>query len=152
MLAYECAAYQRLPLQLNVLRLHKINCIVYIVSVGGLHITSRRHALCQGYLLVLASGQPTLLGLAYLALLLALFVAPPLRGTYRALDNMGRSVDACDSAVSGILHARLSPIGELGTITVITSAMSGFPFTGLQRMSDLCIHPRKPTREVKPFL
>lgn len=69
---------------------------------------------------MLASGQPTLLGLAYLALLLVLFVAPPLRDSYRELDDMGRPVAACDSAVSGILHERLFSTGVLGTIPFIS--------------------------------
>lgn len=60
----------------------------------------------QGYLLVLLGGPPSLLGLAYLALLIAIFVAPPPRGAYLELDDMGRPVAASRSAVSAIFHGR----------------------------------------------
>ncbi len=56
----------------------------------------------QGYLFLLLRPNATLLGLGYLALLIAIFVIPPLRGRYVERDEMGRPIMGAASAVTRI--------------------------------------------------
>ena len=66
----------------------------------------------QGYLLVLLAATPSLKGLAYMALLIAVFVAPPLRGSYRELGNMGRTMASPRSVVHAVFHGQRPDVGE----------------------------------------
>ncbi len=58
----------------------------------------------QGYLLVLLKKPPCLLGLAYLALLVPVLVAPPLRGTYVKTDGLGQPAAPARTAVRAVLR------------------------------------------------
>ena len=66
----------------------------------------------QSYLLVLLFATPSLKGLAYLALLIAVFMAPPLRGTYQEFDDMGRTVVSAHSIVHAVFHGQQRDVGE----------------------------------------
>lgn len=68
--------------------------------------------LAQGYLLVLLFATPSLKGLAYMALLIVVFVAPPLRGTYQEFDDMGRTVASAHSVVHAVFHGQRRDLGE----------------------------------------
>ena len=68
--------------------------------------------LTQGYVLVLLFATPTLKGLAYMALLIVVFVAPPLRGTYQEFDDMGRTVASPLSIVHAVFHGQRHDHGK----------------------------------------
>ena len=70
------------------------------------------HLLCvQGYLFLLLSREASLLGLGYLALLIAILVSPPLRGRYVERDDMGRPVTGAASAVTQIYRHGVCVMG-----------------------------------------
>ena len=71
----------------------------------------------QGYLLVLLFATPSLKGLAYTALFVVVFVAPPLWGTYQEFDDMGRPVASPRSVVHAVFHGQRRDFGRRYTTT-----------------------------------
>ena len=65
----------------------------------------------QGYAFLLLRGGASLLGLGYLALLIAAFVNPPLRGAYEERDEMGRRISGAHSAPTQVLYGTLTSLG-----------------------------------------
>ncbi|CAL8464921.1 g4456 [Coccomyxa elongata] len=82
------------------------------VSFGSLVIV------LQAYILLLLRSDTSLLGLGYLALCIATFLNPPLRGEYEEKDEMGRVVDGPDSTVSQIYRGCWSLPGHHHFITM----------------------------------
>lgn len=66
----------------------------------------------QGYIFLLLRSNPSLLGLGYLALCIAIFLNPPLRGEFEERDEMGRVVEGPESTVSNIYRGSWSLPGE----------------------------------------
>ena len=77
---------------------------------------NRHDVLVQAYILLLLRSDTSLLGLGYLALCIATFLNPPLRGEYEEKDDMGRVVDGPDSTVSRIYQGCWSPQGDSSSI------------------------------------
>jgi len=66
----------------------------------------------QGYVLLLLRNDASLLGLGYLALLIATFLNPPLRGEFEEKNDMGRVVTGPDAEVTKIYKGCWSAQGN----------------------------------------
>ncbi len=67
----------------------------------------------QGYVFLLLRSNPSLLGLGYLGLCIAIFLNPPLRGEFEERDEMGRVVEGPESTVTKIYRGCWSAAGNV---------------------------------------
>ena len=61
---------------------------------------------------LLLRSNPSLLGLGYLGLCIAIFLNPPLRGEFEERDEMGRVVEGPESTVTKIYRGCWSAAGN----------------------------------------
>jgi hypothetical protein len=99
-------------------------------------------AAAQGYAFLLLRAGASLAGLGYLALLIAAFVNPPLRGAYEEHDEMGRAIEGPASAPAQVYSGAVTSLGTCHARDHTPCLSPKLPFYSHAMMhgQDACMH------------